>query len=156
MGTDMQFSRSAALVILAASSMAAATPLLAQDPDIVAQRQAEMKTMGKEMGAIKKLVTGSPDDLAQIEAHAAKISAFADKIPGLFPDGSDQGKTEALPVVWTEHADFVARAAKLKTLADQLTATAGGGDAKQTTAAFAALGKDGCGACHQTYRKPQS
>jgi cytochrome c556 len=156
MDTDMRFSRVAAFVVVAASSLAVATPLLAQDPDVVAQRQAEMKAMGKEMGAIKKLVAGSPDDLAQVKAHAAKISATADQIPGLFPDGSDQGKTDALPVVWTEHADFVARAAKLKTLADQLAATADGGDAKATTAAFAALGKDGCGACHQTYRKPQS
>lgn len=152
----MRFSRLAALVVAAVSSMAVAAPLLAQNPDVIAERQADMKAMGKEMGAIKKLVTGSPEDLAQVKEHAAKISAVADEIPGLFPDGSDQGKTEALPVVWTQHEDFLARAAKLKTLADQLSATAGSGDAKQTTAAFAALGKEGCGACHQTYRKPQS
>jgi cytochrome c556 len=156
MDADMRFSRLAALVVAAVSSMAVAAPLLAQDPDIVARRQAEMKAMGKEMGAIKKLVTGSPEDLAQVKEHAAKISTIAGEIPTLFPDGSDQGKSEALPVVWTQHDDFVAHANKLKTLADQLSTTAESGDAKQTTAAFAAVGKEGCGACHQTYRKPQT
>ena len=42
------------------------------------------------------------------------------------------------------------------TLAQKLAETAQGGDAKATLAAFATLGKEGCGGCHQKFRKPQS
>ena len=37
----------------------------------------------------------------------------------------------------------------------QLVDAAKGGDAKATLAAFAALGKEGCGGCHQTFRKKE-
>lgn len=151
----MQFHRFAAVVIVAVSSLAVTTALLAQDGDIVAKRQATMKAMGKEMGAIKDLLTGSPEELAQVREHATKLSATAEEIPGMFPEGSDQGKTDALPAVWTDHAGFEAAAAKMGDLADALAASSDSGDAKQVTAAFATLGKEGCGGCHQTYRKPQ-
>jgi cytochrome c556 len=55
--------------------------------------------------------------------------------------------------VWEKPDDFAAHAKKLEELATKLTETARGGDAKTTLAAFATMGKEGCGGCHTTYRK---
>jgi cytochrome c556 len=41
-------------------------------------------------------------------------------------------------------------------LATKLEAAANSGDQAATLAAFGALGKDGCGGCHETYRKKKS
>ena len=46
-------------------------------------------------------------------------------------------------------------ARKAQDLARKLAETARGGDAKATLAAFGALGKEGCGGCHETFRKKQ-
>ena len=130
--------------------------LVAQENDWENKREAAMKGMGKEMGAIKQLVAGPAENLGQVKQHAAAIAETAKQIPGLFPPGSEDKDSEALPVVWTDQAGFQQRAAKLGELAEQLSASADSGDAKQVGAAFAAVGKEGCSGCHQTYRKPQS
>lgn len=149
----MRFMQIATLGIVVATLGAAS--LLAQDSDIVAQRQTTMKGLGDEAKAIKNLVTGPEDQMGQVKDHALKISEAAAKIPTMFPAGSDQGKTEALPAVWTDKDGFDMAAEKMGKLADQLAAAADTGDAQQVRAAFAALGKEGCGGCHTTYRKPQ-
>jgi cytochrome c556 len=137
-----------------------ATPLIgprAQGSGFEEKRETAMKAMGKEMGAIKALVGGPAENLGQVKQHAATISNIAKDIPGLFPPGSDnEPDSEALPVVWTDQAGFQQAAARLGDLADQLAASADTGDAKQVGAAFAAVGKNGCSGCHQTYREPQS
>jgi cytochrome c556 len=145
--------------LLAAVAVLAAVPtvaLLAQDAKVVDDRQAVMKAMGKDMGAVKTLLGGPASELGQAKVHAASIAEEAGKIPSMFPEGSDVGDSEALPAVWSDRAGFEQAAARLGELANKLSAAADTGDAKQVTAAFADLGKNGCGGCHQTYRKPQS
>ena len=56
-------------------------------------------------------------------------------------------------MIWTDQAGFKAAAEKAEGLAEKLTEAAKGGDAQATLAAFAALGKEGCGGCHETFRK---
>ena len=48
------------------------------------------------------------------------------------------------------------RAEKAEGLAEKLAEAAESGDAKATLAAFATLGKEGCGGCHGTFRKKDS
>ena len=64
--------------------------------------------------------------------------------------------TSALPAVWSDQAGFKAAAEKAEGLAEKLAAAAKSGDPQATLAAFAALGKEGCGGCHQTFRKKES
>ena len=71
----------------------------------------------------------------------------------MFPPGSDQQPTDALPVIWSDQAGFQAAAEKAEGLAEKLAEAAKGGDPQATLAAFAALGKEGCGGCHETFRK---
>ena len=74
----------------------------------------------------------------------------------MFPPGSGQPASAALPTVDSDQTGFKAAAEKAEGLAEKLGETAKGGDVKATLAAFAALGKEGCGGCHETFRKKQN
>ncbi len=124
--------------------------------DMVAKRQEEMKGFGKNLGVVKGVVVDKKGTLDDAAAAAAHIAGIAPNIPSWFPAGSDQGKTNALPVVWEKPDEFAAKANNMAGLAAKLEAAAKSGDQAATMAAFAALGKDGCGACHSTFRRPQT
>lgn len=126
----------------------------AQDP--VAHRQEEMKGFGKNMGAVKAAVIDKKGTLADAAAAAQHIAGDAPHIPSWFPAGSGQGNTRALPVIWEKPDEFAAKAKNMGELAAKLEAAARGGDQAAAAAAFATLGKDGCGACHSVFRKPQT
>ncbi len=71
--------------------------------------------------------------------------------PTLFPEGSDQGKTQAAPAIWQNMDDFKAHAAKLGADAELAEAAAPDGlDAFK--AALGAVGQD-CNTCHELYRQ---
>lgn len=121
-------------------------------PEALAARQAGMKENGRDAAAIKKAIeTGG--DLGALAPRAAEIAAFASKLPGLFPPGSDQGKTRALPAVWADKADFDKQAAALATHARALETALKANDPTKAKAAFGAAAGT-CGACHRTYRRP--
>jgi cytochrome c556 len=145
---------------VAAVGIAAATVVLAQDQPkatgVAAVRQAAMKANGDHMGAIKAILTEYPQLVGHVEFHAEAIKEVVEYAPDLFPPGSDQQPTAALPVIWTDQAGFKAAAEKAEGLAEKLAEAAQGGDAQATLAAFAALGKEGCGGCHETFRKKDS
>ena len=62
------------------------------------------------------------------------------------------GKTAAKKEIWDKPDEFKAAADKMGMLAGELKEAAGTGDKQQIADAFGALGKDGCGGCHQTFR----
>jgi cytochrome c556 len=74
----------------------------------------------------------------------------------VFPEGTDAGESEALPVIWTQWSEFEGKAKNMQELAAQLATAAGSGDKAATLAAFANLGKNGCGGCHETFREKKS
>lgn len=124
--------------------------------DVIAHRQDEMKGFGKNMGAVKAAVIDKKGTLADAVAAAQHIAGDAAEIPSWFPAGSGQGNTKALPVIWEKPDEFAAKAKNMGELAAKLEAAAKAGDQAAAAAAFAALGKDGCGGCHATFRKPQT
>lgn len=145
---------------VAALGIAAATVVLAQDQPkatgVVAVRQAAMKANGDHMAAIKAILTEYPQLIGHVEFHVEAIKETMEYAPDLFPAGSDQQPTSALPAVWSDQAGFNAAAEKAEGLAEKLAAAAESGDPQATLAAFAALGKEGCGGCHETFRKKES
>lgn len=144
---------------VAALGIMAGTAVLAQDQKatgVVAVRQAAMKANGDHMTAIKAILTEYPQLIGQIEFHAEAIKETVEYAPDMFPPGSDQQPTWALPVVWSDQAGFKAASEKAEGLAEKLAEAAKGGDAQATLAAFATLGKEGCGGCHETFRKKDS
>jgi cytochrome c556 len=122
---------------------------------VVAIRQATMGANGKHMGAIKVILTEDPQLLKHVTVHAQAIAEVLEYVPEMFPKGSDQQPTWALPVIWEKPDQFGQAAKRAHELAEKLAETAKGGEVQATLAAFATLGKDGCGGCHDTFRKKQ-
>jgi cytochrome c556 len=136
---------------------ASSTDALAADKEqVIKDRQALMKEQGKGAGAVKAYLDGK-GDLAQAKAGAANLTQTTKKIPDLFPPGTGgpnpTGDYVAKPVIWTDWNKFldVQKAAASK--AEALLVAVNGGDKTAIEAAFTDLGKNGCGACHTTYRE---
>lgn len=131
---------------------------LASEPafaDAVKDRQAAMKSISK---ANKTLRAAAKDGkAAEVEKQAKMIVALADKIPALFPKGTDRGTlgakaTRAKPEIWANWSDFQKKAGDLKSMAMQLASAAGKGDLS-----MAADGVNkACGGCHKAFRGPKA
>jgi cytochrome c556 len=144
----------AALAILVggASGMA-----LAQDKETVLKnRQATMKEQGKDIGAVKAYLDGK-GDLAQAKAGATNLTQTTKKIPELFPPGTGgpnpTGDYAAKPVIWTDWNKFLDAQKAAASKADALLVAVSSGDKTAIETAFNDLGKNGCGACHTTFRE---
>jgi cytochrome c556 len=122
---------------------------------VVAVRQATMDANAKHMNAVKAILTEDPQLVKHVAFHAQAIAEAAEYVPEMFPQGSTQPPTAALPVIWEKPDQFKQAAERAHGLADKLAETSRGGDAQATLAAFAALGKEGCGGCHETFRKKE-
>jgi cytochrome c556 len=138
--------------------VAAAAPLgVAQEKatGIVAYRQAVMKANGAHAQALQLALTEQQQLIPDAAYHAAAVEQSMSQVPDLFPDGSTAA-SNALPPVWDDPAGFKAAAEKAADLAGLLADALESGDATASLAAFQALGKEGCGGCHETFRKKPS
>ena len=117
-----------------------------------ADRNAAMKSLGGAMKALGAAVAAGNN--ADAQAAAMKISATAAEITARFKDGKP-GANRAKPEIWTNFADFTAKANALKAAADGVAADAAAG--KLGSDPKAVVGKIGatCGACHKAYRGPK-
>lgn len=130
---------------------------LAQDKEaVLKERQATMKEQGKDAGAVKAYLDGK-GDLAQAKTGAANLTQTTKKIPQLFPPGtggpSPDGDYVAKPEIWTDWNKFLDAQKAAAAKADALLVAVNGSDKSAIEAAFNDLGKNGCGACHTTFRE---
>lgn len=142
--------------IIAAAGILIASGLgvLAQQGDPIRQRQDLMKNNQEQARLLTGMARGQvPFDAATAQAVFQRIEQNARQIPALFPAGSQQGKTNALPVIWERKADFDVRATKLEQ--DAKAAQAGITDQASLQAALQRVGQN-CGGCHETYRKKET
>jgi cytochrome c556 len=132
--------------------------VVAQDAaEAVKKRQEFMKEMGGDAKAINEFLEKDMGTAEDVKAKAADIKAEAAEIPSLFPAGTSLddgvGKTGAKPEIWAKPDEFKAAAENMGMLAGKLEEAAASGDKQQIADAFGALGKNGCGGCHQTFRQ---
>ncbi|MBW8743579.1 MAG: cytochrome c [Sphingomonas sp.] len=133
----------------------AAVPAAAQSPQaIIAARQAGFKKMGAAMKVLKaQLDSGAP--AKDVMANAARtIALTAPQQAKMFPAGTGASagvKTDALPNIWTDRANFDALMVRLVGETAKLQAVAGGGDAAAIAAQTKATGA-ACAACHRQFR----
>ncbi|HSE90996.1 MAG TPA: cytochrome c [Candidatus Binatia bacterium] len=113
------------------------------------KRQALMKSNSADAKAIKAAVEAK--DYATVETKARDIAGNADKIVGLFPKGSDTGKTKATAAIWEKSDDFAKAAKNLGKAASELAAVAKAKDDAEIGVKVKALG-DACGSCHKAFR----
>lgn len=148
---------STTVLVLAACGGAAegdgAAPAASDEPAAIGERQANFEAIGDAFKAIRGQLEGTPD-LALIEASANDINDRAQKITGLFPEGTgmDAGyDTEALATIWEQPEEFGAAAQKLVDASADLAASAAAGDAAVLGEKAKAMGAT-CGGCHDKFR----
>jgi len=114
-------------------------------------RQGVMTSVGGHMKAIATIMRGGvyPDDFG---FHAHALADLTKIVPHIFPEGSGNGKTEALPAIWEKPDEFKQALQKFVDGANDLAAAADSGDKAQMGAAVQNLGK-ACKNCHDNFRE---
>lgn len=120
---------------------------------VIETRQDGFNTIGWATKAINdQLKTRSPD-LQKIAQAAATIDKWAPEVAGWFPAGSGREsgyKTDALPEIWTDRANFDALARRLVTESQRLKEVVATNDPGAIKVQFTAL-REVCSRCHRGY-----
>ena len=127
--------------------------------DPIKIRRAVMKELSGHAKVFKKFFKGGKTKKAIARAgtagdmvfRAMAIASLADRVPSLFPKGSDKGKTRAKAEIWLKMGEFKGKAANLKSAAMAVQKAAEGGEMAAIKAAYAKMGK-ACGGCHKQFR----
>jgi cytochrome c556 len=124
-------------------------------PAQIMARQEAMKGQGAAAGALTKMVRGeTPWDKQAAVTALTTINSTAKKIPALFKESvmAPAGvKNDALPAIWTNKADFDAKAKALEEASGKVLVLAQAGNEAEFKAQMPTVGRS-CGGCHETYR----
>ena len=114
-------------------------------------RHGVMEAIGGHMTAMVTILRKGvhQDELA---LHASGIAALAGISSYIFPVGSDVEKSEALPAVWENRAEFNAAMTKFVRTAKLMEQAATTGDMGQIGSAIQSLG-GACKGCHDDFRE---
>ena len=120
--------------------------------ELVAARQAGMMMSASSLNLLKGAsANGAP--LKNLTFPASGLAKWAAAMPALFADNTRGVASRATAKVWTQKADF---AAKAKAFADSTKALADAAKAEDKPAFDAALASTAasCKGCHDTYQTP--
>jgi cytochrome c556 len=151
-----KFHPSLAVAALALVTALPASAQFAKPEQAIKYRQSVMALQGAHMGRLGAMTAGRvPFDAAAAQANADLVLTLS-KLPfTAFGEGTDKGApTRAKPEIWTNRADFDAKAKTYQDEVIRLQAAAKTGNLDQIKAAFGAVG-DTCKACHDKYQKEQ-
>ena len=120
---------------------------------IVKQRMDMMGMIGDSMKIIGSMIKGQVSfDANSAKEAAMTIVGHAEEIPELFPEGTTDKPSEALPAIWENWDEFVKITEQMKADAQILAdAAAMASEASEIRAQFGAVGKS-CGSCHEQFR----
>ena len=128
--------------------------------NVVKYRQNFMKANGAHIGMVAAVVKGEvglTDEIAQNAAALAELGEMLSaNLQQLFPEGTEKMeglKTAALPAIWEKWGDFEQIAMRFQEESARLAEVAEGGDMAAIGQQLGVLGKEGCGACHETFRE---
>lgn len=117
----------------------------------VQARRAGMFMSGAVMASMKAGIDAGASPRSQA-FPAGTLARWAGAMPGLFPAGSGAAPgSKARPEIWTNRADFEARAAALAAAATRLQDLAQADDAAGFAAQWTEV-RAGCQSCHDAYK----
>lgn len=118
---------------------------------IVMERMEAMALNNDAFETIKAMMTGEiPYDANQVKTHARSIAdSSGEAITMLFPGGSLNEPTQALPAIWEDWETFSSLAQELQNRAIALEVEADNGPAPQVFEELSAT----CDSCHLKFRK---
>lgn len=127
--------------------------------DAIKARKAQMQLYAFNLGALGAMAKGAVDYDAEAASKAAASLAMLTKLDQsrMWPEGSDEMNvdgTRALPDIWDNLPDVMAKGAALSQAAAQME-TAAGSSLDELRANMGAVG-GACGACHKVYRAPEN
>lgn len=115
-------------------------------------RKDVMLSMAAHISALTELLTGDLElDENHVEAQATSLGLNAQLVSSLFPPGSDEGDTSALPGIWQRPEQFLNRAEAAEREGRNLVAAAGSGDREFMVQSLKRLA-DACRDCHRDFR----
>jgi cytochrome c556 len=119
--------------------------------DAADYRTAVMESLRGHIRAASMSVRGLVEDRGQLLNHAQGLANGAKEFDYLFPEGSNVGESEALPVIWEEPDEFAAAIAKVQEASAAFVVAAESGDSEAIGGAFRNLG-GACRGCHDRFR----
>jgi len=129
------------------------TPSLPPGP--IRDRHELMESMRKQAESIEQVTNAAGDapDTAVIQRAAQAISMSAARIPNLFPKGSTDPMSRALPAIWDDAEKFQQLAKDLQQQATALSnaAAAGSKSVAEKSRTLSAT----CKSCHDQFRRPE-
>jgi cytochrome c556 len=152
---------SSALGLSGASAIAQTPPAAGAAPAgptpaerAIEYRQAVYKVVAGNFGPLSQVAQGKAEFKAEnVTRQATRLAQISTFIPDAYPDISKEGKTRALPAIWSNRKEFDQIAQDLathtKTLAEVAENSSSAGE--ELKAAVAAVGND-CKACHEKFR----
>jgi cytochrome c556 len=145
-----------AFALVAGTGFIAGQARAEADPKLLQERQALMKEQSADMAAVKGYLDGK-EELAKAQKAAADLPGTMKRIPAVFPEGSGgkspEGKYTTKPEIWTDWKGFLEIRDTAEKKSQALADAAKAGNKEAIQAAFADLGKNGCGACHGKFRE---
>ena len=126
--------------------------------EVYKERETLMKGFGQRMGVIKGVVVDGKGTLADAATAASEIAGRRPaRSPACSPQGSNAGESEALPVIWEQWPDFESRCQDHGRAGRQARPPPPARATRpRRSPPSPTLGKDGCGGCHETFRKKKS
>jgi cytochrome c556 len=141
------------LAVVAAGLLTIGSGALAQNLDVIKERQQVMKMNAQAAKQANAIIKGeTPYDAAKADELFRMLNDDARKFATLFPEDSKTGgKTEAAPAIWEKPAEF--KAANDKFIAEtQAALDAKPADVDSFKAAFTKVAAN-CQGCHQQFRQ---
>lgn len=154
----------AALVLMAAGS----APTMAQDEpaNIVKYRQTFMSGNSAHLGMMAAIVKGEVSLTDELAPNAAALAEMGEmlgtNLQRLFPEGTGTSAdisgvdTRALPAIWENWSEFEQVAMRFQEETARLAEVAEEGDVAAVGQQLGVVGREGCGACHETFRQEQN
>jgi cytochrome c556 len=143
-------------VMLAIGAAGSIAVLAADKEQVIKDREALMKRQGSDLGSVRGFIEDK-NDLAKATAGATDLIETMQKIPDVFPPGTEgpnpEGKYAPKAEVWSDWKDFLAHRDAAAGKAEALLVAVKTGDKANIQTAFADLGKNGCGTCHAKFRE---
>ena len=138
-----------------ALAFAVSVPALAHEgaTGVVKQRMDMMGDVGKAMKTIGQMIKGETAFNGAVASDAAaEIAKHAVHFPEIFPEGSTEKPSEALPAIWENWEEFLAIFNQMKSDADALAELAGNASGPEAIKAQFGLVGRSCGTCHEKFR----
>ena len=139
-------------IALAVTGLVISVGAVVAQSDPVKEREDLMKGNQKGADTVVAMMTGkAPYDAKAVDAAFAQWADTAQKLPGLFPEGSKTGgDNRASPKIWLNKKDFDAKSAEFgKAVADNRAKAVA--SLEGLKAAIPMVG-NGCDNCHKEYR----